>query len=76
MPCEGNAEEMLLLRAAALTGRWDDEMQRALQSACEDGYREWHWSSPDMPNQLKTEVDVNSPAPQNQSRQEHRRIPA
>jgi hypothetical protein len=76
MWCEGNAEGMLLLRAAALMGRWDDEMHRALQSACEDGYRDWHWSSPDMPNQLKSEVDVKPPVPQEESRQEHRRIPA
>jgi hypothetical protein len=76
MWCEGNAEGMLLLRAAALTGRWDEEMQRALQSACEDGCRDWHWSSPDMPNELKTEVDVKPPVPQSQSLQDHLRIPA
>jgi len=72
----GNAEGMLLLRAAALTGRWDEEMQRALQSACADGYRDWHWSSPDMPIQLKAEVEVKPPAPQVEVGQEHRCIPA
>ncbi len=76
MWCEGNAEGMLLLRAAALTGRWDEEMQRALQSACEDGYRDWHWSSPDMPNQLNAEVDIKPPVPQVEAGQEHWRIPA
>lgn len=76
MWCEGNAEGMLLLRAAALTGRWDEEMQRALQSAWEDGYRDWHWSSPDMPIQLKAEVEVEPPVPQVGGNQEHRRIPA
>jgi hypothetical protein len=73
---EGNAEGMLLLRAAALTGRWDEEMQRALQSAWEDGYRDWHWSSPDMPIQLKAEVEVKPPVPQGEVGQEHRCIPA
>ncbi len=76
MWCEGNAEGMLLLRAAALTGRWDEEMQRALQSAFEDGYCDWHWSSPDMPNQLKTDVDIKPPVPQGEAMQQHRRIPA
>jgi hypothetical protein len=76
MWCEGNAEGMLLLRAAALTGRWDEEMQRALQSACADGYRDWHWSSPDMPIQLKAEVEVKPPVPQVEVGQEHRCIPA
>ena len=76
MWCEGNAEGMLLLRAAALTGRWDEEMQRALRSACADGYRDWHWSSPDMPIQLKAEVEVKPPVPQVEVGQEHRCIPA
>jgi hypothetical protein len=67
MWCEGNAEGMLLLRAVALTGRWDEEMQRALQSACEDGCRAWHWSSPDMPNQLKAGIDISTPEPQVQA---------
>jgi hypothetical protein len=76
MWCEGNAEGMLLLRAAALTGRWDEEMQRALQSAVEDSQCDWHWSSPDMPNQLNADTDIKPPVPQTESRQEHRRIPA
>ena len=76
MWCEGNAEGMLLLRAAALTGRWDEEMQRALRSACADGYRDWHWSSPDMPIQLKAEVEVEPPVPQVEASQKHRCIPA
>jgi hypothetical protein len=76
MWCEGNAEGMLLLRAAALTGRWDEEMQRALQSACEDGQRDWHWSSPDMPKQLNAGIDIKPPVPQVEAGQEHRRISA
>jgi hypothetical protein len=76
MWCEGNAEGMLLLRAAALTGRWDEELQRALQSACEDGRRDWNWSSPDMPFELKAKVDVGAPRPQLQSPPEDKRMPA
>jgi hypothetical protein len=76
MWCEGNAEGMLLLRAAALTGRWDEEMQRALRSACEDGQRDWDWTSPDMPFQLKANVRVGPPDAQAESAQEHARIPA
>jgi hypothetical protein len=33
MWCEGNAEGMLLLRAAALTGRWEEMLERALHTA-------------------------------------------
>ena len=76
MWCEGNAEAMLQLRAAALTGRWDEMVDRALQSACEDGQRPWTWSSPDMPFQLKAEVPIKPPVPQVESVQQDRRIPA
>ena len=76
MWCEGNAEGMLLLRAAALTGRWDEEMQRALHSACVDGRRDWHWSSPDMPFELNGKVDVHPPRPQTQTDSADRRMPA
>ena len=76
MWCQGNAEGMLLLRAAALTGRWDAEVQRALQSACEDGHCDWSWSSPDMPFQLKAKVDVAPPRPQVKSPSEVKRVSA
>ena len=64
---EGNAEGMLLLRAAALTGRWDEAMERALQSKCDDGQLAWGWSSPDMPFQLKADILDEPPVPQTQS---------
>jgi hypothetical protein len=76
MWCQGNAEGMLLLRAAALTGRWDEALQRATLSHCRDGRRDWHWSSPDMPFQLKAEVHIEPPKSQTQSTKEDRCIPA
>jgi hypothetical protein len=76
MWCEGNAEGMLLLRAAALTGRWDEMLERALQSKWEDGKGAWDWSSPDMPFQLNAGFDVQPPVLQAQETSAHRRIPA
>jgi len=76
MWCEGNAEGMLLLRAAALTGRWDEGLQRAMQSNCQDGRHNWSWSSPDMPFQLKANCAIGSPDSQVQSTAKDRRIPA
>jgi hypothetical protein len=73
---EANAEGMLLLRAAALTGRWDEALERALQSKWQDGQLNWSWSSPDMPFQLKAKVEIEPPVPQVQSASEDRRIPA
>jgi len=76
MWCAGNAEAMLQLRAAALTGRWEEMVDRALQSACEDGRRPWNWSSPDMPLQLKAQVTIEPPVPQVAVGQQDRRVPA
>jgi hypothetical protein len=67
MWCEGNAEGMLLLRAAALTGRWEEALHQALQSSCRDGRQDWHWSSPDMPIQLKAEAPIEPPVLQDQA---------
>lgn len=71
---EGNAEGMLPLRAAALTDRWDEAMEQTLRSSCEDGTRDWHWSSPNMPLQLKAGTPVQPPEPQAQPNQGDRRI--
>jgi hypothetical protein len=73
---EGNAEGMLLLRAAALTNRWDEALDRALLSKWRDGQLDWVWSSPDMPFQLKAKVEIKPPVPQVQSVSEDRRVTA
>jgi hypothetical protein len=73
---ENNAEGMLLLRATALTGRWEEAVDRALKSKWQDGKLAWLWSSPDMPFQLKTKVEIKPPVPQVQSESEDQRIPA
>jgi hypothetical protein len=64
-----NAEGMLLLRAAALTERWEEAMEQAERSRCEDGKRDWHWRSPDMPFQLKADEAIKPPVPQPPSNQ-------
>jgi hypothetical protein len=71
---EGNAEGMLLLRAAALTGRWDEALDRALLSKWQDGRLDWIWTSPDMPFQLKAKAAVKHPVPQVLSTPEDKRI--
>lgn len=73
---EDNAEGMLLLRAAALTGRWEEALDRAQKSKWQDGQLDWIWSSPDMPFQLKAKVEIKPPVPQVQSTSDDRRIPA
>jgi hypothetical protein len=76
MWCEGNAEGMVLLRAAALTGRWEEALEQALQSRCQDGHQDWHWASPNMPLQLKANVPIRPPRSQVEGTGEDRRVPA
>jgi hypothetical protein len=76
MWCADNAEGMVLLRAAALTGRWEEMLERALRSQWEDGRLRWNWSSPDMPFQLNAEVDIRPPGSQVQAVKEDACVPA
>ena len=40
---EENAEGMLVLRAAALTGRWQEMMERTHAAMARDRRRDWQW---------------------------------
>ena len=54
---EENAEAMLVLRAAALTGRWQETMERAHAAMAKDRRRDWQWKAPDI------EAESNSGMP-------------
>lgn len=58
------AEGMILLRAAALTERWDEAVEEAQQSKCVNGCPDWTWTSPDMPLQLKAKMPIKPPVSQ------------
>jgi hypothetical protein len=66
---ETNAEGMVLLRAAALSGRWQELLQRVRQSLARDRRIDVKWASPDMRAELKSSVAVQPPTPQVQERQ-------
>lgn len=61
---EDKAEGMILLRAAALTERWEETVTQAQRCQCEHGCPKWTWSSPNMPLQLKAKVAIKPPVPQ------------
>lgn len=48
-----NAEAMLVLRAAALTDRWEESLQHVRRAMASDRRLDWHWSAPDMPTELQ-----------------------
>jgi hypothetical protein len=59
-----NAEAMLVLRAAALTGRWEETMNRARASMATDRRRDWRWKAPDIEAELNSGMKIKPPSPQ------------
>lgn len=61
---EENAEGMLVLRAAALTGRWQVTMERTQAAMARDRRRDWQWEAPDIVAELNSGVPIKPPATQ------------
>jgi hypothetical protein len=61
---EENAEAMLVLRAAVLTGRWEETMERRQASMATDRCREWQWKAPDIEAELKSATPITPPSSQ------------
>jgi hypothetical protein len=64
-----NAEAMLVLRAAALTERWEEALEHSRQTLAGDRRKDWQWQSPDMPSELNSDTPIASPQPQHQGKQ-------
>ena len=61
---EENAEAVLVMRAAVLTGRWQETLEHVRQTMASDRRLDWHWKSPDMPADLNAERPIAPPLPQ------------
>jgi hypothetical protein len=64
---EENAEGMLVLRAAALTGRWQEMMEASHMAMGQDRRRDWKWKAPDMVAELNSGVVIKPPELQPES---------
>jgi hypothetical protein len=62
-----NAEAMLVLRSAALSGRWDETLEHSRQTLGGDRRKDWQWQSPDMPDELNAQLPIAPPTPQSPS---------
>jgi hypothetical protein len=71
-----NAEAMLLLRAAALSGRWDEALAHSRQTLQGDRRKDWQWQSPDMPSELNAQTPITPPLSQRQPEQAAERTAA
>jgi hypothetical protein len=67
---EENAEAMVVLRAAALSGRWDELLHKTRQSCSLDRRIDIRWTSPDMRGELKAGTTVQPPTPQIKEKQQ------
>jgi len=59
-----NAEAMLVLRGLVLSGRWQKTFAKITESMARDRRLQWEWQSPDMPEQLKTNIKIAPPTSQ------------
>jgi hypothetical protein len=73
---EENAEAMLVLRAAALTGRWEETMERVQAAMATDRRRDWRWEAPDIEAELNSGVPIKPPLSQPQSSEQQGTIAA
>src|SRR4051812_5116340 len=73
---EENAEAMLVLRAAALTGRWEETMERTQEAMASDRRRDWRWEAPDIVADLNSGVPIKPPAAQPESSEQNETIAA
>jgi hypothetical protein len=62
-----NAEGMLALRAAALTGRWQETLDHVRAVMASDRRTDWQWTAPDMPAELNARVTIEPPKTQPQA---------
>lgn len=73
---EENAEAMLVSRAAALTGRWEETMEKVQQAMASDRRRDWQWAAADIVAELNSGVPIKPPTPQPQSSEQNETIAA
>jgi hypothetical protein len=73
---EENAEAMLVLRAAVLTGRWQETMERTQAAMARDRRRDWQWEAPDIVAELNSDVPIKLPVSQPESSERNETIAA
>jgi hypothetical protein len=73
---EENAEAMLVLRAAVLTGRWQETMARTHAAMAQDRRRDWQWEAPEMVAELNSGAVIKPPTSQPESSEQAKAIAA
>ena len=64
------------VRAAVLTGRWQETMEKVQKAMASDRRRDWQWEAPDIVGELNSAVPIRPPTPQHQSAEQNETIAA
>ncbi|HEY2290407.1 MAG TPA: hypothetical protein VGM86_06855 [Thermoanaerobaculia bacterium] len=67
---EGNAEAVIQLRAAVLSGRWDERLEQTRVAMAKDRRTDWDWEPPECLAELKA-LDEEDDVPTQPSRKKH-----
>jgi hypothetical protein len=73
---EENAEAVFQLRAAVVSGRWDEVVNHARQAMARDRRLEWHWEPPACLAELKALDDKDGDSPQPSTKKQAKRSAA
>jgi hypothetical protein len=66
---EGNAEGMLVVRAAVRTGGWEETLQHVEATMARDRRLAWQWQAPDLVAELKAQLESEAAQAQAQEGQ-------
>ena len=72
---EANAEAVIQLRAAVLSGRWEERLERTREAMAKDRRTDWDWEPPECLAELKA-LDQGDEVSTQPSRKEHSRCTA
>ena len=69
---EDNAEAVFQLRAAVVSGRWEEIVEHTREAMARDRRTDWHWTPPECLAELKTldeeDDDLTQPSTRKQSK--------
>jgi hypothetical protein len=73
---ESNAEAVIQLRAAVLSGRWEERLERTREAMAKDRRTDWDWEPPECLAELKALDEEDEGATQPSSKKHSRRTAA
>lgn len=73
---ESNAEAVIQLRAAVLSGRWEERLEQTREAMAKDRRTDWDWEPPECLAELKALDEEDEELPQPSSKKQSKRTAA